>query len=179
MALTKDNQIRFNRQHPPSTCASDAFNAMGGRVVNRDLLGIALGAILFPMGHIDKAWFTAAIERSKYGSQRRLAPFLKNRNGVPVTQSNFSRMLSGERAMLLHEAQQLAKLLDVPLTEVLVHAGVKMHDRAMSPEEFAKRLRSAGRGRTAGLVVDLLRSLGYGDGADVLEQEKPKSAKAS
>ncbi len=174
MALIKNNHIQFEQQQSLDTETFVAFYAMGSHLP----LGIAPGAIsFFRMGRIDKAWFIAAIERSRFGSQRQLAPHLKNRNGIPITTSNFCRMLSGERAMLLHEAQQLAKLLEQPLAEVLAHAGVKMNGRAMSPDEFARRLQGSRRDK-ATVVADLLRSLGYGDGADLIDTSKPKPSQA-
>jgi len=77
---------------------------------------------------IDTAWFLDLIAASRFGSGRKLAPYIKGRSGRPLASSNLSLMLNGKRAMQLHEARQLATLLGVPLAEILRHAGIDVRD---------------------------------------------------
>lgn len=65
---------------------------------------------------IDTAWFLARME-SQGLSMHTLAPRVKGQSG-PLTYSNFYRLIHGERAMSLSEAEQLADLLDVSLEEI-------------------------------------------------------------
>jgi len=81
---------------------------------------------------VDTGWFNDVIRKSPYGSQRRLAKKLRGRHGRSLDPSALSLMLRGKRAIQLHEARQFADLLDVPLVEVLRHAGVAL------PEEGTK-----------------------------------------
>jgi len=74
----------------------------------------------------DSGWFNDLIRRSPYKSQRQLAPKIRGRNGKALDPSAVSLMLRGKRAMQMHEARQFADLLDVPLIEILRHAGVAL-----------------------------------------------------
>lgn len=73
---------------------------------------------------IDTSWFVRLIKESRFGSLRQLAPKLRARSGKPMDVAALSRMLSGEREMVLDEARQLANLLGVPMGEVIRRAGV-------------------------------------------------------
>jgi len=168
MPLPEVNTIPFLPQQS-AVCSSDAPNA------SLPLRLAQPAVILLRVARFDRQYFADKIKASRFGSQRQLAPHLKQLNGDSLDQSNVSRLLSGKRHMLLHEAQQLARLLDVPLTEVLEHAGLKLNSQAMSPAEFAKRVRKA-RGSAQDVVADLLRSLGYGEGVEALDgREKGKT----
>lgn len=72
---------------------------------------------------IDTGWFHERIAESEYGSLRALAPHILGRRG-PLDIHALSRMLSGDRAMQLSEARQLADLLGVSLRDVLEHSGI-------------------------------------------------------
>jgi hypothetical protein len=71
---------------------------------------------------IDTQWFMRKIEMSSYGSGRRLALKMVNRQGKTMDQASLVRMLNGERDMSLHEAIQLSELLNVPLSEIAERA---------------------------------------------------------
>lgn len=77
---------------------------------------------------VDTAWFNAIIAKSPYGSQRRLARKIMGRHGKALDASALSLMLRGKRQMQIDEARQLADLLDVPLVEVIQHAGIETHE---------------------------------------------------
>jgi transcriptional regulator with XRE-family HTH domain len=66
---------------------------------------------------IDKDWFVLKLERAGK-SLRGMARF------VNVDGSAMSRMLSGQRKMKMDEITRIARFLDVPVEEVLEHAGV-------------------------------------------------------
>lgn len=70
---------------------------------------------------IDSDWFVRKIQESPYGSIRSLAPAMKCRSGKKMDHPMLSRMLSGERAMLLTEAVQLSELLGVSLDQIVAH----------------------------------------------------------
>lgn len=96
-----------------------------------DLTGVRICETLFPVSYrmrVNTAWFTDRIRQSPYGSQRRLAPKIRGRNGQPLEPSALSLMFRGKRSMQLHEARQIADLLDVSLVDVLHHAGVTHAD---------------------------------------------------
>ncbi len=126
---------------------------------------------------IDTHWFLEAIAASPFPSQRLLAQQMVNRHGREMSQSALCLTIQGRRCMQLQEAEQLAMLLEVPLAEILVHAGIDVSAGATPPAAFARRLRAAlargGRGKADDLVVDLLRSLGYAEAADLLDEERP------
>jgi transcriptional regulator with XRE-family HTH domain len=90
---------------------------------------------------VNKQFFLALIASSPYGSQRQFA------FAMGIDPGGFSRLLTGERKMQLDEAQQIAKLLDTPLSEVLAQAGVEGLERGpMKDHSFPnipKDLRSA------------------------------------
>lgn len=71
----------------------------------------------------DKWWFKKKIDESVWGSARQLAMVIKGRgrNGR-MDHASLSRMLSGDREMLLSEAVELSELLGVPLDEIVRHA---------------------------------------------------------
>jgi len=77
---------------------------------------------------IDTEWFNDLIRKSPYGSQRRFARKIRGRHGKPLDPSALSLMLRGKRAMQLHEARQFADILDVPLADVIRHAGIAVPD---------------------------------------------------
>jgi hypothetical protein len=77
-----------------------------------------------PAPEIDTAWFLAQIQASNHPTQAEVAARLRARSGRPMDPAAFSRLLRGERGMQIDEAQQLAKLLKVPLAEVLRRAGL-------------------------------------------------------
>lgn len=68
---------------------------------------------------INTAWFVEQLERRKI-SQRKLAKLMA------VDPSAVSLMFRGQRKITLDEAAQMAVLLDVTPTEILVNAGVKV-----------------------------------------------------
>lgn len=82
---------------------------------------------------VDTGWFNDLIRRSSFGSQRRLARKIRGRSGKPLDPAALSLMLRGKRSIQLSEARQLADLLNVPLIEVLRHAGIAM------PEEGTRQ----------------------------------------
>lgn len=97
------------------------------------LTGVRICETLVPVPNtvkVNTAWFTDRIRQSSYGSQRRLAPKIIGRNGRPLEPSALSLMFRGKRAIQLHEARQIADLLDVQLVDVLRHAGVPHVDDA-------------------------------------------------
>lgn len=67
---------------------------------------------------IDTAWFVDIIKLSRFKSIRGLAIAMR------LNQSSLSRMFSGLRQMRLAEAEEISRLLDQPLTEVLQRAGL-------------------------------------------------------
>lgn len=69
-----------------------------------------------PKHPIDTRWFLRKIEDSGANISA-LAPRIRGLNG-PLTQSNFYRMIHGERAMSLSEAVQLSAILAEPLDEI-------------------------------------------------------------
>jgi hypothetical protein len=70
---------------------------------------------------IDSEWFMRKIQESHHGSIRNLAPHIKCRSGKKMDAPMLSRMISGERAMLLTEAVQLSELLDLSLDQIVAH----------------------------------------------------------
>lgn len=91
---------------------------------------------------IDVAWFVRKIEESHFGSQRQLALSMKQENGKPFDQSALSRIFSGDRKMHLSEAEQIARLLAVPVNEVLAHAGIRIQD----PSDLVEALEHYAKG---------------------------------
>ncbi|MDQ8050701.1 helix-turn-helix transcriptional regulator [Luteibacter sp.] len=74
---------------------------------------------LSAMRETDTTWFTEALASKKL-SQRGLAKLLG------VDPSSVNRLVHGQRAMRLDEAEKLAPLLGVPTVEVIKRAGVKL-----------------------------------------------------
>jgi hypothetical protein len=74
----------------------------------------------------DTEYFRIAILKSRYRSQRQLSRHIIGANGNPLDPSALSLLLRGKRQMQIHEARQLADLLDLPLADVLIHAGVEV-----------------------------------------------------
>lgn len=68
---------------------------------------------------IDRAWFFKKLEEGNK-SVRGLARHLE------LDPSAVSRMLSGHRKMKIEEANQIARFLGAPVSEVLTHAGVSV-----------------------------------------------------
>lgn len=87
---------------------------------------------------VDHGWFMDRIKLSRYKSQRGLAKALK------LNQANLSRLLTGVRPMRLQEAEDLSRLLDIPLTEVLSHSGLKSND--LDTEDLIRALEYYGSG---------------------------------
>lgn len=87
---------------------------------------------------IDTAWFLKRI--AEKGSQRSLAQAMRQRDGKPVEPASLNRLLHGQRLMQLHEARQMADLLEVPLADVLRHAGIRVRDEA---DDLEKRYAAA------------------------------------
>ena len=54
-----------------------------------------------------------------------MAKVMKTESGDPIDHSALSRMIHGKRQITIFEAEQLARLLEVPLNDVLFHAGIK------------------------------------------------------
>jgi hypothetical protein len=81
---------------------------------------------------IDKEWFNELIRKSPFKSQRQLAKNLKGKNNKPIDPGALSLMLNGRRSMQLHEAKQLAELLNVSLTDVLKHSGIALSTEGRS-----------------------------------------------
>lgn len=71
----------------------------------------------------------------KFGSHRKFAPHIISRVGKPLDHAQLSRLLRGERDMTIREAKQLADLLDVPILDVLFHAGVEVSGARKSPKK--------------------------------------------
>lgn len=86
------------------------------------------------MSDVDTAWFEKVIAESPYGSMRQLAKRMRNRLGSTLDVSALSRMLNGEREILLHEARQLSDLLGKPMSEVIRRAGVPFGTRDNLPD---------------------------------------------
>lgn len=75
---------------------------------------------------VDTSWFVDKIRETPYGSMRRISGKIRGRNGKPLDPSALSLMLRGKRSMQLEEARQFADLFDVPLIDVLRHAGISV-----------------------------------------------------
>jgi len=69
------------------------------------------------MATIDTLWFIHQINM-KYKSIRQFA-FLMEKNGKQIDRAQVWRMIHGQRAITVGEAKQIAKLLRVPLIEVI------------------------------------------------------------
>lgn len=78
---------------------------------------------------IDTEWFTEQILQSKYGSQVQLSKAMTQYLGRTIDQPMLSRMLRGDRKILLEEAVAIADLLGVSLLEISAHAGVEKKRR--------------------------------------------------
>lgn len=70
---------------------------------------------------IDSKWFRGKVEERGY-SLRKLATLMR------ISHSGIVRLFLGEREMHLQDAEKLATLLGVPVSEVLEHAGVDMSE---------------------------------------------------
>lgn len=70
-----------------------------------------------PSTNVDTAWFTRKLREAEY-SQRKLARHLG------IDQSALSLTLRGRRMMRMDEAAQIARLIGVPVAEVIHHAGI-------------------------------------------------------
>lgn len=79
------------------------------------------------MEHIDTRWFTRKISASPFRSQRRLARMMRGRRGRPLDPAALSLALRGKRDIRLAEVDQLAKLLRVPVADVLQRCGLRVH----------------------------------------------------
>ena len=70
---------------------------------------------------IDTEWFIAKIQ-NRHESLRKFSKMLVGRHGEKLDPSAVSLMLRGKREMRIDEAKQIAKLLNVPLLEVITKA---------------------------------------------------------
>lgn len=70
---------------------------------------------------IDRRWFTAAMSDQRI-SQRKLAKLMG------VDPASIHRLLSGKRPMRMDEATQISRLLSVPVSDVLEHAGMNVKE---------------------------------------------------
>lgn len=77
------------------------------------------------MPKIDTEWFHAQITR-QFGSLRRFAPLMRTRGGKPLLQSGLTRLLRGEHEMLVSQAAELSRLLQVPIVVIIEKAGVEI-----------------------------------------------------
>lgn len=68
------------------------------------------------MRHIDLKWFRALLKARKM-SQKELA------DAIHMNPSSMSLTLSGKREIRLGEAQQIAKVLDLAIEELVAHFG--------------------------------------------------------
>jgi transcriptional regulator with XRE-family HTH domain len=68
---------------------------------------------------MNKAWFTDKIEQ-KGLTQKDIAARLD------IQAPHVSRLLSGQRRLQINEAVELAKMLDVPLDDILINAGIRL-----------------------------------------------------
>lgn len=75
---------------------------------------------------MDTEWFQKRIAMSPLREQKELAARMKNRHGVPYDKATVTRLLKGEQALLATDAVQLARLLGVPLRDVLHRAGIDL-----------------------------------------------------
>lgn len=85
--------------------------------------GVTMARRPRPKQVVDTEWFHARVVE-RYGSLRKMAPHLHSRTGEPMTIWSLSTLLRGARPMHLHEAQQLATTLGLPLTTILLRVGV-------------------------------------------------------
>ncbi len=77
------------------------------------------------MRDIDTAWFKDQATRA-FGSIRKMAPRIIGRNGCPLDPATLVRAFNGQREFTLAEIEQIARLLDVPVLEVIRRAGVEV-----------------------------------------------------
>lgn len=108
-----DRAVKAERVHKgsKSTKTSPASPAIA-----RGKEGENFGAIVLP---VNTRWFREKLA-DKELSQRKIAISLN------LDPAAVSLMLRGKRRMQLDEAAELARLLGVPVDEVLVHAGIEM-----------------------------------------------------
>jgi len=72
---------------------------------------------------MDAPWFKKKIVET-HGNQRAFARRLRGPNGKPISQSAVSRTLAGQRQFQVSEIRQYARLLGVPVLEILLRAGI-------------------------------------------------------
>lgn len=113
-----------------------------------------------PKPEVDTEWFNEMIAQSAYKSQRALAKAMRTDSGKPLEPSALSLMLRGEREIKKHEYQQLAKLLDVPLVEVLKRCGFVFEEEPQRSEKSEFR-------DTVAFVKQILRDRKLDDSAIV------------
>ena len=72
-----------------------------------------------PPGVIEKAWFLSALDRRGL-SQRQLAKRLH------CDAASVSRLVNGKRHLTFEEAAELARILVLPVRDVIEHAGIDL-----------------------------------------------------
>jgi transcriptional regulator with XRE-family HTH domain len=101
------------------------------------------------MRETDTTWFTETLASKKL-SQRGLAKLLG------CDPSSVNRLVHGQRAMRLEEAEKLAPLLGVPTYEVIKRAGVKLADQSGVTTTHLPRSAVAVQYRTAMTSLDAI-----------------------
>lgn len=76
------------------------------------------------MAH-DVDWFKRQIAETPEGSQRQLAPKLKNSEGRPMDVASLNKIINGKQPMFVSDAVQLAKAFGCEVTEVIRRAGFR------------------------------------------------------
>lgn len=79
------------------------------------------GALTAAEPRIDGRWFTSALADRRI-SQRQFAKLMG------VDPASIHRLLTGKRPMRMDEATQIARLLSLPVADVLEHAGVRLQE---------------------------------------------------
>lgn len=88
------------------------------------LIIVVVSTTLLKMKQIDTKWFIKTISNSECRSIRGLARAMTGRNGKLMDQAQLTRSLYGEREWRLEEIEQIAKILDVSVIEVLKRVGL-------------------------------------------------------
>lgn len=72
----------------------------------------------------DKKWFMEQFERTAQGSMTGVVKLIKCPNGATLKPSGMSRILDGKQFMQFYHAQELSRILNVSIVEILIRAGI-------------------------------------------------------
>lgn len=95
--------------------------------VKKNVMALRIRNDTLDVVKISTRWFQDRIKESPYKSQRQLAFCLG------LDPAALSYILSGQRRLQIHEAEAMAKALNVSLEDVLANVGVKSLDKIPDP----------------------------------------------